>query len=81
MRLLVALRALYSIHHVVTAQLMFHEEPDDIFFPSVQDANSTGLFPMPQCGHFTLEEATIDQMQAAMGNGSLTSMQLVLCYM
>lgn len=36
---------------------------------------------MPPCGTFSLEEASIDQMQAAMGNGSLTSQQLVTCYM
>ncbi|KAK8070423.1 amidase [Apiospora hydei] len=36
---------------------------------------------MPQCGGFQLEEATIDQMQAAMENGTLTSVQLVTCYM
>jgi len=29
----------------------------------------------------TLEEATIDQMQAAMSRGKLTSQQLVMCYM
>lgn len=36
---------------------------------------------MLPCGQFTLEEATIDQMQQAMENGTLTSQQLVLCYM
>ena len=36
---------------------------------------------MPRCGSFQLEEATIDQIQAAMGNGTLTSVQLVTCYM
>ncbi|KAF3766424.1 hypothetical protein M406DRAFT_60802 [Cryphonectria parasitica EP155] len=36
---------------------------------------------MGPCGSFQLEEATIDQMQAAMANGTLTSQQLVACYM
>ncbi|KAK3988951.1 amidase [Cladorrhinum sp. PSN332] len=38
-------------------------------------------FPVPLCGTFKLEEATIDQMQAAMENGTLTSVQLVKCYL
>ncbi|OCK99635.1 glutamyl-tRNA amidotransferase subunit A [Cenococcum geophilum 1.58] len=50
-------------------------------FPLRQDADTTALFPMPSCYGFTLEEATIDQMQAAMSRGKLTSQQLVMCYM
>ena len=38
------------------------------------------LFPVLPCGKFNLEEATIDEMQAAMNNGTLTSVQLVGCY-
>lgn len=49
-------------------------------FPLIQYAGSADLFPMPPCGTFHLEEATIDQMQAAMSNGSLTSQQLLTCY-
>ncbi|KAI3396229.1 hypothetical protein diail_12373 [Diaporthe ilicicola] len=49
-------------------------------FPLEQYADSTALFPMPPCGSFRLEEASIDQMQEAMANGSLTSQQLVTCY-
>jgi amidase len=51
------------------------------FFPLLQDANTTELFPMPACGTFQLHEATIQDMQIAMDNGSLTSTQLVLCYL
>ena len=50
-------------------------------FPLMENADSADLFPMPPCGDFQLEEATIDQMQEAMANGTLTSQQLVLCYM
>lgn len=50
-------------------------------FPLEQYADSAALFPMPPCGIFRLEEATIDEMQAAMSNGSLTSQQLVACYL
>lgn len=50
-------------------------------FPLEQYADTPELFPMAPCGSFTLEEATIDQMQAAMANGTLTSQQLATCYM
>ncbi|KAI9742697.1 MAG: hypothetical protein M1818_003838 [Claussenomyces sp. TS43310] len=36
---------------------------------------------MSPCYGFTLEEATIDQMQGAMSNGQLTSVDLVTCYL
>ncbi|KUI53103.1 hypothetical protein VP1G_00338 [Cytospora mali] len=49
-------------------------------FPLEQYADTAGLFPMASCGGFNLEEATIDQMQEAMSNGTLTSQQLVMCY-
>lgn len=37
---------------------------------------------MAPCGNFSfkLEEATIDDMQTAMAKGTLTSVQLVQCY-
>ncbi|KAK3321338.1 amidase [Cercophora scortea] len=50
-------------------------------FPLQQNAGTVNLFPMAPCGSFKLEEATIDQMQAAMKAGTLTSVQLVQCYM
>ncbi|CAJ2507840.1 Uu.00g090260.m01.CDS01 [Anthostomella pinea] len=50
-------------------------------FPLQQNADSTNLFPMAPCGNFKLEEATIAEMQAAMENGTLTSVQLVTCYL
>ena len=60
-------------------------EPTDSpsLFPNIQDADTAKLFPMAPCGDhgFQLEEATIDDMQAAMANGTLTSVQLVTCYM
>ncbi len=55
--------------------------PAQDFFPLLPDANTTDLFPMPPCGTFQLHEATIQDMQLAMDNGSLTSKQLVLCYL
>lgn len=50
-------------------------------FPLLEDVGSPDLFPMPPCGSFQLEESTIEQMQAAMSNGTLTSVQLCLCYL
>lgn len=49
--------------------------------PLQQNAGSDNLFPMGSCFGFNLHEATIDQMQAAMANGTLSSVQLVSCYM
>ncbi|KAK1461231.1 amidase [Colletotrichum melonis] len=49
-------------------------------FPLLEDVGSAYLFPMPLCGAFKLEEATIDEMQAALTAGTLTSQQLVGCY-
>lgn len=52
-------------------------------FPLEQHADTPALFAMPPCGPagFALEEATIDQMQAAMANGTLTAQQLAACYL
>ncbi|KAK1516624.1 amidase [Colletotrichum paranaense] len=49
-------------------------------FPLLEDVGSADLFPMPLCGTFKLEEATIDEMQAALTAGTLTSQQLIGCY-
>ncbi|KAF2461849.1 amidase signature domain-containing protein [Lineolata rhizophorae] len=57
------------------------EEPYPIEFPPMESANTPALFPMEDCNGVTLEEATIDQLQDAMSNGLLTSVQLGLCYL
>lgn len=49
-------------------------------FPQLQDANSTALFPMPLCSNVVIEEATIDQLQAYMSQGTLTAVKLAHCY-
>ncbi|KAK1775487.1 amidase signature domain-containing protein [Copromyces sp. CBS 386.78] len=53
---------------------------EDIKIIKEKSVNSNILFPVLPCGNFHLEEATIDDMQAAMNNGTLTSVQLVGCY-
>ncbi|TVY88851.1 putative amidase, partial [Lachnellula willkommii] len=59
------------------------EAPYPYVFPVLQNGPSlnNGLFPMQLCHGFKLEEASIDQLQRAMSNGTLTSVQIVLCYM
>lgn len=53
---------------------------EDIQLLKEKSLASDVLFPVLPCGKFKLEEATIDQMQAAMEAGTLTSVQLVGCY-
>jgi amidase len=48
--------------------------------PLMKDAGTNNLFPMADCFGFKLEEATIDEMQKALEDGKLTSVQLVMCY-
>ena len=55
-------------------------DPFPFDFPRL-DSEPVDLFPMPLCHGFTLEEATIDQLQDAMGKGELTSVQIVECYL
>lgn len=42
---------------------------------------SSDLFPMPLCRGIVLEEATIDELQLYMENKTLTSVDLVHCYL
>ncbi|KAI9717968.1 MAG: hypothetical protein M1828_007060 [Chrysothrix sp. TS-e1954] len=42
--------------------------------------NGDDAFPFPPCGNFTLEEASIDDMQHAMSAGRLNATQLLECY-
>ena len=55
--------------------------PDSVFFPQ-QAPGSTQpqVFLFPPCGNFALEEASIDDMQDAMANGTLSAQQLLTCY-
>ncbi|KAL1897198.1 hypothetical protein Cpir12675_002454 [Ceratocystis pirilliformis] len=49
--------------------------------PQQKNMNMPELFTMPSCGDFILEEATIEQMQEGMSNGTITSFQLSVCYL
>lgn len=62
---------------IVTSQLLSRPYPYE--FPLLGAAPQE-LFPMPKCNGFTLEEATIDQLQTAMKERKLSSTQIALCY-
>ncbi len=49
--------------------------------PLRENAGTENLFPMEDCSGFKLHEATLDEMRDAMRHGSLTSVQLVTCYL
>ncbi|KAF7189109.1 putative amidase [Pseudocercospora fuligena] len=49
-------------------------------FPASNASGTTGLFPTARCHGFKIEEATIDQLQDYMKNGSITAQQLAVCY-
>ncbi|USP80289.1 Putative amidase C869.01 [Curvularia clavata] len=57
------------------------QQPYPFFFPSQDAAETTALFPMPTCHGVTLEEATMDQLQGYLGDGTLTSVKLLKCYL
>lgn len=56
-------------------------DPFLYYFPSEDAVGSSTLFPMPTCQGITLEEATIDQLQGYMSDGTLTSSALLKCYL
>ena len=59
------------------------QDPYPYDFPVLQNGSlvDDGLFPMPLCHGFKLEEASIDQLQQALSNGTLTSVKLALCFL
>ncbi|KAM3075124.1 hypothetical protein ACMFMG_007418 [Clarireedia jacksonii] len=71
----------FNVTDFVEAQVL--EDPYPYNFPVLQNGGlaDSGQFPMPLCNGFRLEEASIDQLQSAMSNGTLTSVQIVMCYL
>ncbi|RMY90947.1 hypothetical protein D0861_03360 [Hortaea werneckii] len=61
-----------------SSQLSFDPYPYE--FPPVS-SEWNGSFPMPQCNGTVIEDATIDQLQDYLGEGTLTAQQLVKCYL
>ena len=68
----------YCFPNAATAETL--ATPFPYYFPKLGQS-AADLFPMPDCNGFVLEEATIDQLQDAMGRGQLTSLQIALCYL
>ena len=60
--------------------LEFLESASLDYFPN-RDGPATELFPMSPCGGSVIEEATLDELQDALQNGSITSVQLLWCYL
>lgn len=71
----------FNVTDIIGAQLL--ESPTPYDFPILQNGSlaDSGQFPMPLCDGFKLEEASIDQLQSALSNGTLTSVQIVMCYL
>lgn len=79
------LRFITSILGVVSLDFSFLHPCNNVCVSAIEPISAEAeqmslLFPMEPCGLITLEEATIDQLQLAMINGSLTSRELVACY-
>ena len=55
------------------------QNPFPYYFPQ-ENASPAQLFAIPLCNGLKIEEATIDTLQSFLANGSLTSVQLVSCY-
>ncbi|CZR60641.1 related to glu/asp-tRNA amidotransferase subunit A [Phialocephala subalpina] len=73
--------AAYSASSLAEGQTL--ASPFPYQFPVFQDGPSADEtdFPIPLCNNFKLEEASIDQLQDAMSDGKLTSVQIVECYL
>jgi amidase len=71
----------YNASQLVEAQILGSPYPYE--FPVLENGPlaDSGQFPMPACHNFTLEEATIDQLQEALSKGTLTSVKLAQCYL
>ncbi len=76
----------HKVHTYNASQFLANQDletPYPYEFPVLREGSQadSGQFPMPLCHGFKLEEASIEQLQHALSNGTLTSVQIVLCYM
>jgi amidase len=67
-----------DVDSLVASQIL--TDPYAYDFPRL-GAPGASLFPMRLCHGFKLEEASVDDLQKRMSNGSLTSVQLLDCYL
>ncbi|KAI9044493.1 amidase family protein [Aspergillus affinis] len=63
---------------LVAGQIL--SDPYAYDFPRL-GADGASLFPMRRCNGFKLEEASIDDIQAQLEGGNLTSVELLQCYL
>ncbi|KAL5360513.1 amidase signature domain-containing protein [Aspergillus floccosus] len=74
----IAASAAHDADPLVASQIL--TDPYAYDFPRL-GASGASLFPMRLCQGFKLEEASVDDLQQRMSNGSLTSVQLLDCYL
>lgn len=67
-----------EVDPLVASQIL--TDPYAYDFPRL-GAPGASLFPMRLCHGFKLEEASVDDLQRRMSNGSLSSVQLLDCYL
>ncbi|KAJ5653759.1 hypothetical protein N7490_000762 [Penicillium lividum] len=68
----------HEVDSLVASQIL--TDPYAYDFPRLGAAGST-LFPMRHCHGFQLEEASVDDLQKRLTNGTFTSVQLLECYL
>ncbi|KAJ5745801.1 hypothetical protein N7520_010983 [Penicillium odoratum] len=67
-----------EVDSLVASQIL--TDPYAYDFPRLGAAGSS-LFPMRHCHGFQLEEASVDDLQKRLTNGTFTSVQLLECYL
>jgi amidase len=68
----------HEVDSLVASQIL--TDPYAYDFPRL-GANGSSLFPMRHCHGFKLEEASVDDLQERLSNGTFTSVQLLECYL
>lgn len=63
---------------LVESQIL--NSPYQYDFPRL-GAPGASQFPMRRCQGFKLEEATVDQIQERLANGTFTTVELLACYL
>ncbi|KAJ6037204.1 hypothetical protein N7540_001483 [Penicillium herquei] len=70
--------AIAKVDPLVSSQIL--TDPYAYDFP-ILGAPGSSQFPMRKCHGFTLEEASVDDIQLRLSNGTFTSVQLLECYL
>ncbi|KAJ5629919.1 amidase [Penicillium herquei] len=67
-----------EVDPLVASQIL--SDPYAYDFP-ILGAPGSSMFPMRKCHGFNLEEASVDDLQLRLSNGTFTSVQLLECYL